>query len=250
MDDSEGLSDEDTEREKEAQIEIQTPTNWAFFIKWFVLTTLATVVIAAIMMPSIKKSGKKMEMTQAVSNSKQIYLVLMDFESDMGYFPDDASAAKKPVLSSFHGNSSNDYLGQLLEGGYTKSEEIFFAYDKRFKNEKPDDVIFPPSRILEQHECGFAYVMVEDKGTRRGLSTSDPGSLPILLTPLVNEWGSMDMKSHKGRRVHLRVDGSARSDLLDPIDHKIHLREGGTLLESGPSTMWANLKPVVLLPDR
>jgi hypothetical protein len=245
MDEKEVPSDEDVARDKEVQKE-----NSAFTIKWFVFLVLAAAAMVYISRPAIKKSAKMMEMTQAVTNSKQIYLVLMDFESDMGYFPDDASAAKKPVLNSFHGDYSNDYLGQLIAGGYTKSEEIFFAYDKRFKNEKPDDVISPPSRILEQHECGFAYVMVEEKEKRRGLSTSDTGSLPILLTPLLNEWGSMDMESHKGRGVHLRVDGSARSDRLDPVDHKIHLKEGSTLLDSGPSTMWGDMKPVVLLPDR
>lgn len=96
-----------------------------------------------------------MDMTHAISNAKQVYLVLSDFEADYGFFPDYQTALKDPAISGFTGRFSNDYLGQLIAGGYTRSEEIFYALDKRYSARKPDDVISPVSRILEKTNAAF-----------------------------------------------------------------------------------------------
>jgi hypothetical protein len=188
-------------------------------------------------------------MTRSISNSKQIYLGLLDFEADFGHFPDDATALSKPSLSSFRGSYSNDYLGQLIEAGYIKDERLFFAHDKRYKK-RPDGVISPSSRILEINECGFSYVMVEENGKRRALSTSDNGGIPILIAPLLNQWGSCEETSYDRRGVYLRVDGSARSERLNASDQKIKIGGGKMLLETGPGTVWDTLTPVVFLPER
>ncbi len=228
-----------------------TPSNGkpAFGIKLVLWVLLVIFVFGMIMIPVVIREGKKMDMTQAMNNSRSIYGVMMDFESDFGRLPDDNSAAKNPELNDFRGNHSDDYLGQLIAGGYVRSEEIFFVKDVRYRNLKPDDVISPPSRIFENNECGFSYVMTEVNGKRFGLSTDDDGRLPILMAPLVNEWGSFEHKSYSGRGVYLRVDGSASNEKLDPSDHKIYVN-GVTLLDSGRHTMWGNMKPVALLPER
>ena len=251
MKDEEVLSEEDVVRHVEEQEQLRRNTDRAFVCKCLVFIFVISLVILIIMIkPVILRSHKKMDMTQAISNSKQVYLVLMDFEADYGHFPDDDTSAFDAKLHDFHGAVSNDYLGQLIASEHTKSEEIFYAYDKRFKPRGGDDVIAPPLRILEKNECGFSYVMVDDKGKRRGLETSDNGGLPILVAPLVNEWGSCDHNSYTGRGVYLRVDGSARSERLRSSDQKLDLGGGITLFESGPSTIWGDLKPVVLLPER
>lgn len=154
------------------------------------------------------------------------------------------------ALNGFTGSNSNDYLGQLIAGGYTKSEEIFYAMDKRYSRRIPDDVISPSSQILEKNECGFSYVMVEEKGKRRGLSTKDNGGIPILVAPLVNEWGSCEKSTYDNRGIYLRVDGSARSERLRSSDQKIQIGGGMTLFDKGTSTVWGSLNPVVLLPER
>ena len=228
-----------------------TPSNGkpAFGIKLVLWVLLVIFVFVMIMTPVVIRQRKKMDMSQAMSNSRSIYCVLMDFESDLGHFPDDCSAAKNPELNDFRGNHSDDYLGQLIAGGYVKSEEIFFVKDVRYRNLKPDDVISPPSRIFENNECGFSYVMTEVNGKRFGLSTDDDERLPILMAPLVNDRGSYEHKSFSNLGMYLRVDGSIRNEKLDPSDRKIHVK-GGTLLDSGPHTMWGNKKPVALLPER
>ena len=211
------------------------------------LCLLGILIVDALLNPRIWNCTKKMDMVQAISNSKQIYLVLMDFESDMGKFPDDETAAKAE-LHAFRGPHSNDYLGQLIAGGYTKTEQIFYAYDKRYPR-KPDDLISPPEQILQKGECGFGYVMIEEKGKERGLSSKDNGGLPLVVAPIVNSLGVFEMKSYAGRGVYLRVDGSARNERLDS-NNKVRVGPL-TLFDTGTGTVWGTeLKPVILLPER
>ena len=211
------------------------------------LCLLGILIVDALLNPRIWNCTKKMDMVQAISNSKQIYLVLMDFESDMGKFPDDETAAKAE-LHAFRGPHSNDYLGQLIAGGYTKTEQIFYAYDKRYPR-KPDDLISPPEQILQKGECGFGYVMIEEKGKERGLSSKDNGGLPLVVAPIVNSLGVFETKSYAGRGVYLRVDGSARNERLDS-NNKVRVGPL-TLFDTGTGTVWGTeLKPVILLPER
>ncbi|MFM2170860.1 MAG: hypothetical protein RI957_1089 [Verrucomicrobiota bacterium] len=206
--------EEDVMRHVEQEETVRRQTDWYFLLKFVLVFLFVLAVLAFFMTPSILRAPKKLEMTQAISNSKQVYLVLLDFEADHGKFPDDSTATKHAKLHGFHGACSNRYLGQLIAGGYTKSEEIFYAFDKRYGKRRADDVISPMTRILEKGECGFSYVMVEEMAARRGLSTQDNGGIPVLVAPLLNEWGSCEKKSYDGRGVYLRVDGSARSERL------------------------------------
>jgi hypothetical protein len=224
--------------------------------QWFVFKCvfLMLFILGVLLMayPVYRVSGKtKMHYsTMAISNAKQVYLVLMDFEADYGYFPDDHTALKDPAMFGFTGSFSNEYLGQLIAGGYTRSEEIFVAKDKRYSLSRADDVTTPDTRILEKNECGFSYVLVEENGKRRGLTTKDNGGIPILAAPLANQAGSFEKSSFDNHGVYIRVDGAARSERLRRSDQKIKLPGGMTLFETGPGTVWGSLTPVVLLPER
>jgi hypothetical protein len=240
-------------RHVEEQEQERRETDRAFLRKcaiWFVV--ILFVIFCFVMRPTFFRSYSIPADVRTLSNSKQVYLYLLDYESDYGHFPDSVMFASQiDDRYYFHGSFSNDYLGKLIAGGYTTNEEIFYAYDKRYGSERADLVITPPSCILEKNECGFSYVMVQEKGKTRGLSTKDDGSLPILAAPLVNEWGSFEKKSYNGKGVYLRVDGAARSERLRAADQKIELSPSRqTLFDSGPGTIWGNLKPVVLLPER
>lgn len=247
------LEEKDAVAAAEEQEHLRCETDRKFLVKCsFALVFICALFLAVMSRPLIIRSHKKMEMTQAISNSKQIYLVLLDFENDYGNFPDDETEAKYEDLDAFRGPHSNDYLGQLIAGGYTKSEEIFYAFDKRY-SAKPDDVIFPREEILQKGECGFGYIRVEEKiegkSLVRGLSTDDNGGLPILIAPIVDVDGRVEPLSYKGRGVYLRVDGSARSERLDSYNK---IRVGPqTLFDTGTGTVWGTeLKPVILLPER
>jgi prepilin-type N-terminal cleavage/methylation domain-containing protein len=233
--------------------------------KGFTLVELLVVIaiivaLAALATPAILKQRKKMDMTQAISNSKQVYLVLMDFEQDMGSFPDSVTATQSTELAQFTGTFSNQLLGQLIAGGYTKSEEIFYAKGGNpAGNRKPDDVINPVARILQQGECGFAYVLASggssSGGQPRGLSTSDNGGIPIICAP-VRTGGNdaiFNPDPYDSRGVYLRVDGAARTERLNVNDNRIRIGGGGTLFGAGVGTVWGTgdtaLQPNVLLPQ-
>jgi hypothetical protein len=244
------LEEKDAVVAAEEQEHLRRETDRKFLVKCsFALVFICVLLFAVISTPAIIKSPQKTNMTNAISNSKQIYLVLMDFENDYGKFPDDETAAMENYLNTWRGPHANDYLGQLIAGGFTKSEDIFYAYDNRFSKKKPDNEISPQSEILQKGECGFSYVLVEEKGKVRGLSTSDNGGIPILATPLVDTSGACEAKSHDWRGVYLRVDGSARSERLDSYNK---VRVGPqTLFDTGTGTVWGTeLKPVILLPER
>jgi prepilin-type N-terminal cleavage/methylation domain-containing protein len=238
----------------------KTWTRKGFTLVELLVVIAIIVALAALATPAILKQRKKMDMTQAISNSKQVYLVLMDFEQDMGNFPDQNTATQSQELQAFAGNFANSLLGQLIAGGYTKSEEIFFAKGGNpAGNRKPDDVINPVGRILTQGEVGFSYVLVTG-GTSgaagaRGLSTSDNGGIPILCAPVQTGGSDAVFKTdpYDNRGVYLRVDGSARSERLNPTDNRIRIGGGNTLFAAGVGTVWGQgaeaLQPNVLLPQ-
>ncbi len=195
-------------------------------------------------------AARKTDMTHAISNAKYVHSIMLEFEADYGHFPDDVSATQNSTLNGFVGNYSNDYFGQLIAGGYITTEESFYAKDKRYRKGVGDNVIAPDSKILEKHECGLSYVMVEENGKRRGLSSKDHSHIPVLVSPLANQWGSCEKISYNMRGVYIRVDGSARSQRLRETDQKIQIGRGKTLFDTGPDTVWGDLKPVILLPER
>lgn len=196
-------------------------------------------VLAALATPAILKQKKRMQMTMALSNSKQVYLCMMDFESDMGSFPDDKTAEQLPDPELYRGTSANPYLAQLIAGGYCMSESIFNTTSSD-KN-GADNLINPPTEVLKAGENGWAYVLVDDKTEDpviRGLTTSDRGDIPVLIAPLVDPSGAIDRKPFDGKGVYLRIDGSARRDDFAP---------GLTPLDAGG---WdADFRPVVKMPE-
>jgi prepilin-type N-terminal cleavage/methylation domain-containing protein len=229
--------------------------------KGFTLVELLVVIaiivaLAALATPAILRQRKKMDMTQAVSNSKQVYLVLMDFEQDLGSFPSAETAQQSDELNSFTGTQSNRLLGQLIAGGYTKSEEIFYAKGGNPSgNRKPDDVISPVGKILETGECGFAYVNVTGTSGLRGLSTSDNGGIPIIMAPVSTAGAEPTFKPdpYDNKGVYLRIDGSARTERLNTQTNQLKIAGGKTLFQTGAGTVWGEgdnaLQPTVYLPQ-
>lgn len=245
-------TEEDVMRHVEQQEQLSKAAHRSFVYKciaWFFIIVFLTYMVPT-MIDQYRRGSHRRDLVNAISNAKQIYLALSDFEADHGFFPDDQTATHASNLKPFTGSFSNDYLGQLIAGGYTRNEDIFMAPNRHYKSLRTDTVISPPGHILEKNECGFSYVMVEDKGKRRGLNSKDNGAIPILAAPMLNPWGTCDAATFNNRGVYLRVDGSARSERLRSSDGKINLPGGMTLFDTGSSTAWGSLKAVVLLPER
>jgi hypothetical protein len=79
-----------------------------------VLLVFLIILLMFIFSPMFLKARKSVGGVQAVGNTKQIYLCLLDFEQDFGSFPDDFTAAVDPILVAFQGTHANAYLGQLI----------------------------------------------------------------------------------------------------------------------------------------
>lgn len=205
---------------------------------------------ALIIVPLVKTQGRIADTTYSLSNGRAVHFCMMDFENDFGHFPDDRSAGSRAELQNFRGEFSNDYLGQLMAGGYLRCEEVFSVSAGAFPRQQPDEVISPPERILEKNECGFSYVMQDVRGQRHGLSSSDPGFLPLLVAPLVNRWGSFERSSFHHCGGVISIDGSGRAERLRDSDNKIVMKNGLTLFDAGPGSLWGEKNPVVLLPER
>ena len=200
--------------------------------KGFTLVELLVVIaiiaaLAAMATPVIMKQNKKAAMTEATSNAKQVFYLMVEFDQDYGEFPGDATAVDE--LAGYTGSKSNDYLAQFIAGGYTKSEEIFYAKGGASNNKKPDNVITNQNDQLKAGECGFAYV--------RGQSTSDNSGRPLLFAPYE---GSQKFKPdpYDGKAVVLRIDGAVKQLLLNKDTNLAKIGGGKTLFDTGSDSVW------------
>jgi len=180
--------------------------------------------------PVVMRSSKKAPMTEATSNAKQVFYLLVEFDQDFGEFPGDTSATD-PELSLYHGNYSNDYLGQLIAGGYTQSEEIFYAPHGLPNIRKPDNDTSTRAKTLEEGECGFAYV--------KNLNSKAPSETPILLAPMYGDGFKLNTDIYKGKAVVLRIDGSVKQFRLDKNRHATSRKGENTSLLQLMSSQWA-----------
>ncbi|MCP5538189.1 MAG: hypothetical protein H7A51_18400 [Akkermansiaceae bacterium] len=203
-----------------------------------VLGVLLVLALAFVTTPVVMKSHKKAAMTSTTSNAKQVFYLLIEFDQDYGEFPGDATAilhtgmGGEPIvdLRTCKGEYSNDYMGQFIAGGYTKSEQIFVAPWEKDPGRKADDDISSRSRILEAGECGFSYV--------KNQSTSDNSGRPVLLAPMSGEGVQFDPKPYDHKAVVLRIDGAVKQLLINKDTCKAKIGMGKTLFDGGADTVW------------
>lgn len=183
------------------------------------------------------RSRKSLDQTQATSNARQIGMVLFDFESEYGRFPDASTIAEVKKKTStdwpLADATSNDLLKQLIVTGLVSSEGIFFAKgsgihrsDERFRNE---------GEALAPGECGFAYLPGQ-------LSVGNP-SRPLLVAPLIPGTRRFDPKPFDGKAIVLRMDNSVSSV---PITRDGRVLDGrGVDLLDPTNTVWVGNPPVI-----
>lgn len=200
--------------------------------KGFTLVELLVVIaiiaaLAAMATPVIMKQQKKAAMTEATSNAKQIFYLMVEFDQDFGEFPSDTSAGNIETTDITLGSaSSNDYFRQFLAGGYTKSEEIFYAKSKITK--KPNNAL--KSDALAPGECGFAYLANQ--------STSDNTGRPLIMAPMEGSGETFDPDPYDNKCVVLRIDGAVKQLRIKQSDGKGILSGTKTLFDSGDDSVW------------
>ena len=210
--------------------------------KGFTLVELLVVIaiiaaLAAMATPVILKQKKKADMTEAVNNAKQIFYLMVEFDSDYGEFP---SAGTFADTNTTVGTASNDFLSQFVNGGYTNSEEIFFAKGgSPSGNKKPDNVI-TSTKLLEPGECGFAYV--------EGQSTSNNSGRAVVVAPF-DTGVKFKQDPYDGKAVALRIDGAVKQLLLDKTSSEPKVGGGKTVFQTGTDTVWGSDTVTIAKPD-
>lgn len=193
----------------------------------FLLVLVLLVVLAAMFTPVVMKCSKSAPMTTATSNAKQIFYLLVEFDQDFGRFPTDVTAVDE--LEGYRGEYSNDYLAQFIAGGYTKSEEIFYAKGGSGPIKKPDNIIDHRKDQLGEGECGFAYI--------KDLSTKSNPKTPVLLAPMYGHGYKFNSDAYEGKAVVLRIDGAVKQFRLNKDRHAV-IGGGKTLFDAGPASVW------------
>ncbi len=201
--------------------------------------TLGIAVLAGLMAPLVIRQRNKANQTEAISNARQIGLLLFEFETEYGSYPDDATAtavADATTTPKISGNSSNARFRQLIRSGMAQSEKMFYAHIPGIH--KPDNLI-DGEHALEQGECGFAYI--------ENLVTKDKVSRPIAMTPFIPGTTRFDPQPFSGKAVVLWTDNSVRSMSIDRKSGEVML-DGRNLLDSA-HPIWGGKPPVFALPE-
>ena len=222
----------------------------------FTLIELLVVIaiiaaLASVAYGPILNQLNKGDQNIAMQNMKQLGLLLTDFSNEYGAYPDDSTAAriqeKSPDTNygAFTGETSNCYLRQLLT--ITDSEKNFYCKlnGEMGRTHEVDEKI-ANGKGLERGECGFAYVMKENKS---GLPVPDLRT-PVLMTPVLDPGMTgadvqFDYDSFRGSVFVLNLDQSVNTKKIEdngPI-------EGGVFPENKRTGNSTGEKFIVLPPD-
>jgi prepilin-type N-terminal cleavage/methylation domain-containing protein len=222
----------------------------------FTLVELLVVIaiiaaLAGLAVPQILRARKSADRAEATNNLKQLGLALFSFEEQYGTFPsrqiyqDNSNQFKNGT----GGDTANDLLGMLLAGGFSDSEEIFFAKGGSRSSKKPDNVFNTPANLLEPGECGFGYVMLQ--GDMAMSTTSNNSGCALAVAPLKpNSGGSnpeFNDKPYDGKAVYLRIDQAVKQNRIDDSG-KVGIPGNRTLFDTGPDTVWDTDNPDVKAP--
>src|SRR6478752_774038 len=211
----------------------------------FTLVELLVVIViiaalAGLTAPMVIRQRKKADQTEAVSNARQIGFGMLEFENDYASYPDSSTATAVASATGstlpLNGNTSNDYFRQLIAGGYTKSEKMFYAKIPGVK--KPDEDI-SNANALAAGEVGFAYMM----NNTAGFSGAGNSSRPLAVTPLLNNAtdGTLDPDPFDGKAIILRMDNSVTSINIRQTDKTILLGGANSgLLSATENSVWGS----------
>lgn len=212
------------------------PLGWA---SWFLLAVVIAS-LAGLTQPKVIRSKRVDPHTEATRNLRQIGFASLEFDSDYGSYPSDATAARVTADFPAHGHnlsgrSSNALFRQFFVAGITQSEYAFYA--KVPGTRKPDGDI-TPGKLLEKGEVGYPCVA--------GLTSAGNPARPIIFLPLIPGTKRFDPKPFGGSAVFLRGDNSVTS-------LKIH-KDGKVLLDgidilSVEHPIWEGKAPDIRYPE-
>ena len=175
------------------------------------------------------------------NKARQIGMVLFEFETEYGAFPNDKTAKDVTETNPGHGHdlsgkSSNTLFRQFFAANIIESEQIFYAEIKGTR--KPDGNILP-GELLKQGEVGFGYIA--------GLTTAGDPARVVVLTPLIPGTTKFDPKPFEGKAIVLHIDNSVRTYDIHKDGH-IYDDKGINLL-SPKHPIWKGKAPDIRYPE-
>ena len=203
------------------------------------IALVVAAALVAVSWPVIHKQRKMADMTKAIGNAKQIHLALHNFDADFGRFPDATTIprvreATKTTLA-LGTTTSNDHFRQMI-ATVSKMESIFWAKTPATPR-KPNEIL--GADALGKGECSYSYVA--------GLSSTSNSATPIIMTPMIPGTNQFDPAAFEGKAVVLRIDGSAKAEVIRTDDHKAAV-PGGTLFDPS-SPIWNGKPPDLKWPE-
>ena len=224
----------------------------------FTLVELLVVIaiiaaLAGLATPAILRAKKSADLTEATNNLRNLGIFMFAFEDEFGTFPSEEiySDNQNRFKNASGGTDANALLGLLIAGGFTNSEEVFYAKGGASINKKPDNVTNSPAKLLQAGECGFGYVMINQS---EAMSTSDNGGRPLLVAPLEKNSGGSNPQfndnPYNGRGVYLRIDQSVKQNQVEVDEGTCLLPGNQHLFETGENSVWgSDLQPDVKAPE-
>lgn len=223
----------------------------------FTLVELLVVIViiaslAGLTAPMVIRQRKKADQTQAVNNARQIGFAMFEFENDYGSFPDSSTLTRltetfpDSTIKGAAGSDANGFFKQLMQAGYTQSEEMFYV--KTPYSKKPDGDISSDSKALEKGEVGFGYIM----NNAAGMTVAGNPARAIVATPLTEDGTKFDGNPFDKKAVILRIDNSAVSvNIAVPGGDSSNAGPaivGSSSLMSSTNPIWGSDQPTMIKP--
>lgn len=209
-------------------------------IYWIGGLSIVIPAVLILLAPLVLRSRKKGPQTEATNNIRQLHLALFQFDSDYGRFPDATTIAdvqaRTHTTLALGTATSNDYFRKLIATGAAKSESIFWAKTSATPR-KPNNIL--GAHTLKKGEVSFAYIA--------GLSGSSITATPLAMTPMIPGTDQFDPEPFEDKAVVLRVDGSAKAEVIRTDNHKVAV-PGGTLLDPS-QPYWGGKAPDLKWPE-
>ncbi len=172
----------------------------------------------------------------AVSNARQIHLILENFEKKYGNFPDfsTVAAVEREFGSSWKIGkvSSNDFFRQTIAAGMAPHEYVFHV---PIRGMKSPDGNMSGATALARGECAFTYLL--------GATMASRPDRPVAVIPMIPGTDRFDPKPFDHKVVMLRKDGTVTSININKAGQAVS--GGGWLLMDPTNPLWEGRPPAI-----
>ncbi|MDB4618408.1 hypothetical protein OAG53_01905 [Akkermansiaceae bacterium] len=209
--------------------------------KLLIFISLLLTMAFGVIYPLFIKAQNNAHKARGINNLKSMGIALGEFENHYGQYPQpEIPELLREAYPQTDRLDSNYVLGQVIVADATDSEKLFDAFLS--KGPGADDDISLFSEILRPGEC--AYIYVSGAGGEAFKAATTLGAVPLLISPADPNGKRVDLTAYLGEYLCLRSDRSVGTGLVSPEGVPL-LKNGKSLFDYGPDTVWGDKKPRV-----